>query len=316
MIVVLAGGIGAARFLQGIVQVVPQEELTVIANTGDDREFYGLYVSPDTDIVMYTLAGLVDESQGWGLRGDTYHTMQQLTSYGNEDWFNLGDRDLATHIHRTQLLRQGKTLSAVTDNLREHLGLKLRVIPMSDQSVQTHILTPAGLLHFEEYLIKRHCSDPVQDIEFVGAKTAKPAPGVLTALKEAEAILIAPSNPLVSIGSILSVPGIHDILHEASGMIVAVSPIVGGSPIKGPADKLMTGMGIDVSAVGVARCYRDFLDVMVIDQQDAHLLDEIEELGIPAIATDTIMRDAETKAALARTVLEAAGITRFHTLKS
>ena len=316
MIVVLAGGIGAARFLQGIVQVVPQEELTVIANTGDDREFYGLYVSPDTDIVMYTLAGLVDESQGWGLRGDTYHTMQQLTSYGNEDWFNLGDRDLATHIHRTQLLRQGKTLSAVTDNLREHLGLKLRVIPMSDQSVQTHILTPAGLLHFEEYLIKRHCSDPVQDIEFVGAKTAKPAPGVLTALKEAEAILIAPSNPLVSIGSILSVPGIHDILHEASGMIVAVSPIVGGSPIKGPADKLMTGMGIEVSAVGVARCYRDFLDVMVIDQQDAHLLDEIEELGIPAIATDTIMRDAETKAALARTVLEAAGITRFHTLKS
>jgi LPPG:FO 2-phospho-L-lactate transferase len=316
MIVVLAGGIGAARFLQGLVQVVPQEELTVIANTGDDREFYGLHVSPDADIVMYTLAGLVDESQGWGIRGDTYHTMQQLTAYGNENWFNLGDRDLATHIHRTQLLRQGKTLSEVTDHLRERLGLKLRVIPMSDQPVQTHILTPAGLLHFEEYLIKRHCSDPVQDIEFVGAKTAKPAPGVLTALKEAEAILIAPSNPLVSIGSILSIPGIHDILHEASGMIVAVSPIVGGAPIKGPADKLMTGMGIEVSAVGVARCYRDFLDVMVIDQQDAHLLTEIEELGIPAIATDTIMRDAETKTALARSVLEAAGITRFHTLKS
>lgn len=311
MIVVLAGGVGAARFLQGVVQVVPQEELTVIANTGDDREFYGLHVSPDVDIVMYTLAGLVNESQGWGIRDDTYHTMQQLTSYGNEDWFQLGDRDLATHIHRTNLLRQGKTLSEVTDDLRERLGLKLRILPMSDQPVQTHVSTPAGLLHFEEYFVKRRCSDPVQDVEFVGTSTAKPAPGVLDAIKEAEAILIAPSNPIVSIGSILSVPGIHDMLHEASGMVVAVSPIVGGSPIKGPADKLMRGLHMEVSPVGVARHYRDFLDVMVIDQQDAHLLDAIEDLGIPAIATDTIMRDAATKKALALTVLEAAGLDRF-----
>lgn len=312
MIVVLAGGVGAARFLQGVVQLVPQEELIVIGNTGDDREFYGLHVSPDLDIVLYTLAGLVNESQGWGILDDTYHAMQQLTSYGNEDWFALGDRDLATHIHRTQLLHAGKTLSEVTDDLRQHLGLNLRLLPMSNQSVQTHILTPAGLLHFEEYFAKRKCSDPVQDVQFVGASDAKPAPGVLDAIKDAEAILIAPSNPIVSIGSILSIPGIHDALHEASGMVVAISPLVGGSPIKGPADKLMSGLHMEVSAVGVARFYRDFLDVMVIDQQDAHLLDAIEDLGIPALATDTIMRDLAAKAALAHAVLEAAGITRFN----
>jgi LPPG:FO 2-phospho-L-lactate transferase len=311
MIVVLAGGVGAARFLQGVVQLVPQEELTVIANTGDDCEFYGLHVSPDVDIVMYTLAGLVNETQGWGIRDDTYYTMQQLTSYGHEDWFQLGDRDLATHIHRTQLLRQGKTLSEVIDDLRIRLGLKLRILPMSDQPVQTYVRTPAGLLHFEEYFVKRRCSDPVQDVEFVGADAAKPAPGVLDAIKEAEAILIAPSNPVVSIGSILSVPGIHDTLHEASGMVVAISPLVGGMPIKGPADKLMRGLHMEVSAVGVARYYRDFLDVMIIDQQDAHLLDAIEDLGIPALATNTIMRDAASKAALARNALEAAGLDRF-----
>src|SRR5205085_1551200 len=271
MIVVLAGGVGAARFLQGLVQVVPQERLTAIVNTGDDRDFYGLHVSPDLDIVMYTLAGIVDETHGWGIHNDTYSTMQQLTRYDNEDWFLLGDRDLATHIHRTHLLRQGKTLSEVTDDLRKQFGLQMRILPMSDSPIATHIATPVGLLHFQEYMVKRRCADAVQDVIFVGASEARPTPGVLDAIKDAEAILIAPSNPIVSIGSILAVPGIHDALHEASGMVVAVSPIVGGSPIKGPADKLMSGLGIEVSAVGVARCYRDFLDIMVIDQQDAHL---------------------------------------------
>jgi LPPG:FO 2-phospho-L-lactate transferase len=308
MIVVLAGGVGAARFLQGLVQVVPQESIIVIGNTGDDREFYGLHVSPDLDIVTYTLADIVDEAQGWGIRGDTYTTMQQLTVYGNEDWFLLGDRDLATHIHRTNLLRQGKTLSEVTGDLCKHFGLSIRLLPMSDQPVATHVRTPAGLLHFEEYFVRRRAEDEVQDVIFVGVETARPAPGVLDALKQAEAILIAPSNPIVSIGSILAVPEIHDVLHEASGMVVAVSPIVGGAPIKGPADKLMRGLGLDVSAVGVARHYRDFLDVMVIDEQDAHLIPAIEDLGIPAVATNTIMRDSATKAELARQVLEAAGL--------
>ena len=308
MIVVLAGGVGAARFLQGLVQLVPQERITVIGNTGDDREFYGLHVSPDLDIVTYTLAGVIDETNGWGIRGDTHNTMQQLTRYGNEDWFLLGDRDLATHIHRTNRLREGKTLSEVTDELRRIFGLSIHLLPMSDQPVATHIQTPTGLLHFEEYFVKRRSADEVQDVTFVGANEAKPAPGVLDAIKEAEAILIAPSNPIVSIGSILSVPGIHDALHEASGMIVAVSPIVGGTPIKGPADKLMRGLHMDVSAVGVARCYRDFLDVMVIDEQDAQLVQNIEDLGIPTVITNTIMRDNEAKAALARSVLGAAGI--------
>ena len=308
MIVVLAGGVGAARFLQGLVQVVPQQRLTTIVNTGDDRDFYGLHVSPDLDIVMYTLAGVVDETHGWGIRNDTYAAMQQLTRYGNEDWFLLGDRDLATHIHRTNLLRDGKTLSEVTEDLRRQFGLELRILPMSDQPVATHIQTPAGLLHFQEYMVKRRCADEVQDVVFIGAGEARPAPGVLDAIKGAEAILIAPSNPIVSIGSILAIPGIHNMLHEASGMVVAVSPIVDGAPIKGPADKLMRGLGMDVSAVGVARCYRDFLDVMVIDEQDAHLAGAIEDLGIPTVAANTIMRDDAAKAALARSVLEAAGI--------
>jgi len=289
--------------------VVPQQRLTVIVNTGDDRDFYGLHVSPDLDIVMYTLAGIVDEKNGWGIRDDTYHTMQQLTRYGNEDWFLLGDRDLATHIHRTNLLRQGKTLSEVIEGLRKNLGLELRILPMSDQSIATHIQTPAGLLHFQEYMVKRHCTDEVQDVVFVGASPARPAPGVLDAIKDAEAILIAPSNPIVSIGSILAVPGIHDALHETSGMVVAVSPIVGGAPIKGPADKLMRGLGMDVSAVGVARCYRDFLDVMVIDEQDAQLISKIEDLGIPTVTTNTIMRDNAAKVALAKSVLQVTGLT-------
>jgi LPPG:FO 2-phospho-L-lactate transferase len=308
MIVVLAGGVGAARFLQGLVQVVPQEQITVIGNTGDDREFYGLHVSPDLDIVTYTLAGVVDETHGWGIRNDTYNTMSQLTRYGNDDWFMLGDHDLATHIHRTHQLKQGKTLSEVTDDLRQKFGLGIRLLPMTDQPVATHIRTPAGLLHFQEYMVKRRCADEVQDVIFVGADKARPAPGVLDAIKAADAILLAPSNPIVSIGSILAVPGIHDALHEASGMVVAISPIIAGAPIKGPADKLMSGLGIEVSAVGVVRCYRDFLDVMVIDEQDAHLANEIEDLGIPTIATNTIMRDNASKAALARRVLSAAGI--------
>jgi LPPG:FO 2-phospho-L-lactate transferase len=309
MIAVLAGGVGAARFLQGLVQVVHQEQITVIANTGDDHEFYGLHVSPDIDIVMYTLAGIVDQQNSWGIHNDTYNTMQQLTNYGYEDWFLLGDRDLATHIHRTHLLRQGKTLSEITEMLCQHFKLQnnhcqVRILPMSDQSVATYIQTPSGLLHFEEYLVKRHCADEVQDVLFIGADKAKPAPGVLDALKQAKTIIIAPSNPIVSIGTILAVPGIQDALQQTSATVIAVSPIVGGAPIKGPADKLMRGMGHEVSAVGVARCYRNILDVMVIDTQDAHLAEPIEALGMATVVTHTIMHDDDAKAHLARIVLQ------------
>src|SRR6266851_1242423 len=305
MIVVLAGGGGAIRNIQGVVQVVPQDRITAIVNTGDDRDFYGLHVSPDLDIVMYTLAGIVEETHGWGFHNDTYNTMQQLTRYGNEDWFKLGDRDLATHVHRTNLLRQGKTLSEVTEDLRKHFGLAMSILPMTNQPVATHIQTPVGLLHFQEYMVKRHCADEVQDVNFIGAHESQPAPGVLDTITEAEAILIAPSNPIVSIGSILAVPGIHDALHEASGMVVAVSPIIGGTPIKGPADKLMSGLNMEVSAVGVGRYYRDFLEVMLIYERDGHLLIKIEDLGIPVVATNTIMRDSVAKKALDLKVLEA-----------
>ncbi|HEX4203150.1 MAG TPA: 2-phospho-L-lactate transferase CofD family protein, partial [Ktedonobacteraceae bacterium] len=202
-----------------------------------------------------------------------------------------------------------KTLSAITDELRNSFGLQLRILPMSDQPIATHIQTPAGLIHFEEYMVQRKCADEVQDVVFVGADTATATPDVIEAIQQADAILLAPSNPIVSIGSILAVPGIHDALHEASGMIVAVSPIVGGAPIKGPADKLLRGMGYEVSAVGVARCYRDFLDVMVIDEQDAQIASEIEDLGIPTVVTNTIMRDTAAKAELARNVLRAAEIS-------
>jgi len=210
MIVVLAGGVGAARFLQGVVQVVPPQQLTVIVNTGDDRDFYGLHVSPDSDIVIYTLADIVDETHGWGIRNDTYNAMQQLTSYGNENWFELGDRDLATHIHRTNLLRQGKSLSGITDELCKQFGLQLRILPMSDQSIQTHIQTPGGLIHFEEYFVKRWYQDPVNAVRFAGASEAEPAPGVTQAIASAQAVLIAPSNPVTSIGPILAVPGIRE----------------------------------------------------------------------------------------------------------
>lgn len=309
MIVVLAGGVGAARFLQGVVQIIPQEDITVIANTGDDHEFYGLYVSPDIDIVLYTLGGVIDTSTGWGIVGDTHHTMQQLTSYGYDNWFTLGDRDLATHIHRTNLLRQGKTLSEVSDILRQHYGLQLHLLPMSNQRVETHIQTASGLFFFEEYFVKRRHADEIQDVIFVGADQASPTPGVLDAIQQADAVLIAPSNPIVSIGTILAVPGIYDALRETSAKIVAVSPIVGGAPIKGPADKLLRGMGREVSPVGVADCYRDFLDVMVLDEQDAHLATSIEQLGITAVVTDTIMRDQTVRTKLARTVIQAAGLS-------
>jgi LPPG:FO 2-phospho-L-lactate transferase len=307
MIVVLAGGVGGARFLQGIVQVVPPEEVTAIVNTGDDREFYGLHVSPDIDIVLYTLAGVVDERHGWGIRDDTYHVMQQLTRYGHEDWFLLGDRDLATHIHRTLRLRQGRTPSEIADELRQLFGLSLRVLPMSDDAVATHIQTPVGLLHFQEYMVKRRCTDEVQGVVFVGIEQARPAPGVLEALHQAEIVLLAPSNPIVSIGSILALPGVRETLRTTSATVAAVSPIVGGAPIKGPADKLMSGLGHEVSALGVARCYADFLDVMVIDQQDAALAPAIEALGPRVLVTDTIMRDNEAKARLAREVLRVCG---------
>jgi LPPG:FO 2-phospho-L-lactate transferase len=306
MIVTLAGGVGAARFLEGVVQVVPAEDVTAIVNTGDDITLHGLYISPDVDIVTYTLAGMVEEAQGWGVRGDTYHTLEMLRRLGADTWFLLGDRDLATHIWRTEQMRAGATLSETADRARRALGVGVRVLPMSDDPVGTYIHTPDGRIHFENYLVQRRAQDQVLGIHFAGAEHARPAPGVMEAIRDSEAILIAPSNPVVSVGTILAVPGVRAAIEETRAPVVAVSPIVGGAAIKGPAAPLMTALGYEVSARGVAACYAGLADVLVIDAVDAALADDIRATGMEVVVADTIMRDAEAKRALAQAAIDAA----------
>ncbi|HEX9441483.1 MAG TPA: 2-phospho-L-lactate transferase, partial [Roseiflexaceae bacterium] len=290
MIVTLAGGVGAARFLEGLVRVVPPEDVVAIVNTGDDFELHGLYISPDLDIVTCTLAGVINPEQGWGIAGDTLACMEWLGRLGAPTWFSLGDRDLALHIRRTELLRAGHTLAEVADQFRRALGVAARILPMSNQPVPTHVITSAGEIHFEEYFVQRRAEDEVLGVRFVGVEQARPAPGVLEAIRAAEAVLIAPSNPIVSVGTILAVPGVRAALQETAAPVVAVSPIVGGAAIKGPAGPLMRAMGFEVSARGVAACYRDLADALVIDQVDAALAGDIRALGMRVVITDTIMR--------------------------
>ena len=305
MITALAGGVGAARFLTGLVRLVKEEDVSVIANTGDDIEMFGLHISPDIDIVAYTLAGIVDEEKGWGIKGDTYQCLEMLKKLGLETWFTLGDRDLATHISRTDLLRKGFTLSQVTMEICNHLGLKLRILPMTDDKFETRIKIEEGLIHFEEYFVKRHAQDKVLDVEFEGANSAKPAPRVKEAILNSNLVVVCPSNPIVSIGTILSIDGIRDALKTTNAKVVAVSPIVAGAPIKGPADKLLRGLGFEVSAFSVAKLYADFVDAFVIDVKDETERDKIEQLGVSVRMTNTIMMSLEDKIHLAKAVLEA-----------
>ncbi|MEM3815502.1 MAG: 2-phospho-L-lactate transferase, partial [Candidatus Bathyarchaeia archaeon] len=284
---------------------VPEEELTIIVNTGDDIELFGLHISPDLDIVAYTLAGIVDEEKGWGIRGDTFHCLEMLRRYGYETWFNLGDRDLATHIHRTILLKSGLKLSQATRKICESLGLKVNILPMTDDRFETWIETEAGLMHFQEYLVKRGAKDRVLGVKYVGAENASPAEGVIESILKSELVIVCPSNPIVSIGTILSVKGVREALRKSRARKIAISPIVSGAPIKGPADKLMSGLGLEVSAFSAAYLYRDFLDVFVLDQLDVREKDRIEGLGIKVILTNTIMRTLEDKISLAKTVLKA-----------
>jgi len=308
VITALAGGVGAARFLQGLVKVVPEEDITVIVNTGDDIELYGLHISPDLDIVMYTLAGIVDEEKGWGVRGDTFYCLDMLRKYGHETWFNLGDKDFATHIYRTHLLRSGLSLSEATETICQNLGLKVKILPMTDDKFETKIVTPQGTMHFQEYLVKRKAQDEVIDVLFEGAEEAKPAPGVVYSILKAEAVILCPSNPIVSIGTILSLKDVIKAVEETKAKVAAVSPIVGGSPIKGPADKLMRGLGLNVSAYAVADLYRAFLDAFVIDQVDRMEKEQIEKLGLRVVVTDSIMRSLEDKVRLARVTLGSVGV--------
>lgn len=303
MITALAGGVGAARFLQGLVRVVPEEEITVIVNTGDDIELHGLHISPDLDIVMYTLAGIVDEEKGWGVRGDTFNCLGMLRRYGHETWFRLGDRDLATHIYRTQLLKSGRSLAEATQRLCQRLGVKVRILPMTDDKFETRIVTDAGTMHFQEYLVMRKAQDNVTGVMFEGVQEARPAAEVADSILNTNAVIICPSNPIVSIGTILSVKNIRRALKETEAKVIAVSPIVGGAPVKGPADKLMRGLGLEVSASAVAELYRDFLDAFVIDQLDQAERERIEKLGLHVVTTNTLMRSIEDKVRLARGVL-------------
>ena len=304
MIVALAGGVGAARFLTGLIKLVDEEELTVVVNTGDDIELYGLHISPDIDIITYTLAGIVDEEKGWGIKEDTFHCLRMLGKYGYETWFNLGDRDLATHIHRTYLLRNGLKLSEVTAEICRALGLKVRILPMTNDKFETRIITREGSMHFQEYLVKRGARDKVLGVEFVGVEDAKPAPGVIHSILNAEGVIVCPSNPIVSIGTILSVKGIREALRQTTARKVAITPIISGAPIKGPADKLMKGLGLEVSAYSVASLYRDFLDVFILDVADLTEKASIEKLGLRVRVTNTVMKSLEDKIRLASVVLE------------
>lgn len=302
----LAGGVGAARFLRGLVHVVPPENITVIGNVGDDLEVHGLYVSPDLDILMYTLAGIVDEEKGWGVKGDTFNCLSMLSRYGCETWFKLGDLDLATHIYRTLLLRKGFKLSEVTRILCEKLGVRVRIIPVTDSPLRTVILSDKGELQFQEYFVKLKFDVKVTGVRFAGVEEAEPAEGVLEALEEADAVIVCPSNPVVSIGPILAVKGVREALRKTGKPVVAVSPIIGGRAVKGPADRLMRDLGFKPSALGVAELYRDFLKVFVIDLQDARLKPSIEALGIRVEVTGTLMKSLEDSVRLAEETLKAA----------
>jgi LPPG:FO 2-phospho-L-lactate transferase len=303
MICVLTGGTGGAKFVDGLRQVVPAEEITLVVNTGDDLLWWGLYVSPDIDSITYALSGLLSRERGWGVKGDTFLCLQAMGQLGEPTWFHTGDRDLAVHLLRSRLLAEGKTLSEATKTICEKLGVKARILPMSDSRVETRVDTPSGEMSFEEYFVQRWYQDPVNSVRFAGASDAEPAPGVIDAIVSADAVLIAPSNPISSIGPILSVPGIREALRSARGKVAAVSPIIGNAPVAGPAGILMTAQGLPCSIVGVARAYEDFLDLLICDTRDVRAAEAIRKQGLRVQCTETIMRSSEDRAALARTVL-------------
>jgi LPPG:FO 2-phospho-L-lactate transferase len=302
-ITALAGGVGASKLLLGMSHMMDPRALTVIVNTGDDIVLHGLHISPDLDIVTYTLAGAVNPKTGWGLRGDTFHALENLKRYGQESWFNLGDRDLATHIVRTAMMRMGATLTDVTESIRRAWRVEARILPMCDAPVPTLIRTEKGIMHFQEYLVKFRTAPVVKELIFDGVKKSRPAPGVLEAIRSADGIIICPSNPLISIGPILAVPGIRSAMQERREVVVAVCPIVGGKSLKGPSDKMMRQLGYEVSALGVARLYQEIAGTMIIDKADAVLKRKIEALGMRVEICATTMNTLADKERLARDVL-------------
>jgi len=303
MITVLTGGTGGAKFVDGLRQVVPPEQLTIIVNTGDDLLWWGLYVSPDIDSITYVLSGLLSRERGWGVKGDTFYCLQAMGQLGQPIWFHTGDRDLAVHVLRSKLLAEGRTLSEVTTEISDKLGVKSRILPMSDSRVETRVGTPVGELSFEEYFVQRWYQDPVESIRFAGAADAEPAPGVIDAILEADIVLVAPSNPVTSIGPILAVPGIKDALQKSNARVAAISPIIAGEAVAGPAGILMASQGLEVSVAGVAHAYHDFLDMLVIDVRDSESEKALRQSGLRVHVTKTLMRTPEDKAELATSVL-------------
>lgn len=323
MIVTLAGGVGAARMLAGLVQVVDPADLTAVVNVGDDLVLHGLHISPDLDTVTYTLAGAINTETGWGLTGETWQARAMLERYGGVSWFGLGDRDLGTHLYRTQRLAEGADLATVTAEIAAAWDLGLSLVPVTCDPLRTMVTLaaddeagpdspglPAGSeIGFQEYFVQRHHSVPVSSVRIAGAEDARPTPGVLESLAAADAIVVAPSNPIVSIGPVLAVPGVQEAVTARRDHVVAVSPIVAGAALKGPADRMLVELGHEASVVGVARLYAPFAGTLVIDEADADRVAEVEAEGIRCVVTPTVMRTPETAASLARTTLAAVGVT-------
>jgi LPPG:FO 2-phospho-L-lactate transferase len=307
MICALTGGTGGAKFIQGLHAILPPEQLTVIVNTGDDLLWWGLHVSPDVDSILYALAGLLSRERGWGVEGDTFHCLQQMNKLGAPSWFQLGDRDLATHLKRTQLLADGRTLSEATAEIAASLGIRTRILPMTDERVETRVLTGDGRdLSFQEYFVRERYQPAVSGVRFGNAEQARPAPGVLDAIARARAVLIAPSNPITSIGPILSVPGIRDALRASSAPVAAISPIIGGAAVSGPAGAMMSAHGLPVCIEGVAQAYSDFVDILIVDTSDEAVAARLRGPKLQVHPAPAIMKSFEDKVALARAALASA----------
>ncbi|MGE5817445.1 MAG: 2-phospho-L-lactate transferase [Deltaproteobacteria bacterium] len=303
MLTILTGGTGGAKLIEGLAAESDPAELTIICNTADDAVFHGLHVSPDLDTITYTLAGISDSAKGWGIQDESFAVLEQLRRLGEPTWFKLGDKDLATHIIRSRLLNEGVQLARITGELCHRLGVSAKILPMSDERVETRLCTPEGEITFQEYFVRERWSKPVISIRFEGAERSQPAPGVIEAIGQASAVVICPSNPVTSIGPILAVPGIRAALTKTQATVVALSPIVGVSAISGPAHKLMAAAGFEPSPFGVAQAYADFLDIFVIATADERMKSRIESLGITTVLTDILMSDRAGKRRVAREVL-------------
>ena len=304
MIVALAGGVGGAKLADGLYRELQPDNLAVVVNTADDTVLHGLHISPDLDTVLYTLSSLANPETGWGIRGDTFNALEQLGRLGSPDWFKLGDRDLATHITRTALLRSGSTLSQVSQHFADKLGVQAHLLPMCDERVETIIQTPDGELAFQDYFVRRGCQDTVTGLRLQGIDAASIPPAVRSALARAEAVVICPSNPIVSVGPILAVPGLRDLIRDLQVPVVAVSPIIAGQAVRGPAARMLEGLGLEVSVVGVARLYADLQPTLLIDESDHELAPAVAAAGARPVVAPILMQSEDDRRRLARRVLE------------